>query len=40
MKKLIEEYFEQNRELMIRDIMRLVRIKSDKQEAKEGKPYG
>jgi len=40
MKKLIEDYFEQNKGLMIRDIMRLVRIKSDKEEAKEGKPYG
>ena len=40
MKKLIEDYFEQNKGLMIRDIMRLVRIKSDKEEAKAGKPYG
>ncbi len=40
MKKLIEDYFEQNKGLMIRDIMRLVRIKSDREEAKEGRPYG
>jgi dipeptidase, putative len=40
MKKLIEDYFEQNKGLLIRDIMRLVRIKSDKEEAKSGKPYG
>ncbi|HON27934.1 MAG TPA: Sapep family Mn(2+)-dependent dipeptidase [Mesotoga infera] len=40
MKELIEEYFERNKDLMIEDIAKLVRIKSDRQEAKEGKPFG
>ncbi len=40
MKEIIEKYFEKNRDFMVEDIAKLVRIKSDKQEAKEGKPFG
>ena len=39
-KKQIEEYFENNRDEILNDICNIVRIKSDKGEAKENMPYG
>lgn len=39
-KQRIEEYFRTNRESLINDVCRLVRIKSDKGDAKAGMPYG
>lgn len=38
--KRIEEYFERNRDRMIDDICRLIRIDSSKGEPQEGKPFG
>ena len=39
-KALIEEYFNKNKDEMLSDICKLIRIKSDRQEAKEGMPFG
>lgn len=39
-KKQIEEYFENNKDEMLNDICNIVRIKSDRGEAKENMPYG
>ena len=39
-KDRIEEYFNIHKDEMINDIFKLIRIKSDKGEAKEGMPFG
>ena len=39
-KDRIEEYFNIHKEEMINDICKLIRIKSDRGEAKEGMPFG
>ena len=39
-KEAIEKYIDDNKDKMIQDICTLVRIKSDRQPAKEGMPYG
>lgn len=39
-RKLIEKYFYENRDNLINDISALIKIKSDRQEAKPGKPFG
>lgn len=39
-KALIDEYFSKNKDAMLNDICKMIRIKSDRQEAKEGMPFG
>ncbi len=39
-KKQIEEYFNLHKDKMLEDICKILRIKSDRQEAKEGMPFG
>lgn len=39
-KTLIDEYFNKNKDDMLSDICKVIRIKSDRQEAKEGMPFG
>lgn len=39
-KEKIEEYFNVNKEEMLSDICRIIRIKSDRGESKEGMPFG
>ena len=39
-KTLIDEYFNKNKDSMLKDICKVIRIKSDRQEAKEGMPCG
>ena len=39
-KDRIEEYFNIHKDEMINDIFKLIRIKSDRGEAKEGMPFG
>lgn len=39
-KALIDEYFNKNKDAMLSDICKIIRIKSDRQEAKEGMPFG
>ena len=40
LKQKLESYFKEHADDVIRDVSRLVAIKSDKEEAKPGKPYG
>lgn len=39
-KTLIDEYFNKNKDSMLKDICKVIRIKSDRQEVKEGMPFG
>ena len=39
-KKQIEEYFNLHKDEMLEDICKVIRIKSDRQEPKEGMPFG
>lgn len=39
-KNLIEEYFSLHKDEMLEDICKVIRIKSDRQEPKEGMPFG
>ena len=40
MKEKLTAYMETHREELIRDVCRLVRVRSDRGEPKEGAPYG